>query len=278
MSDSREQVCARLRAMGRGADEHIDIGEAALQLAALDRPGVRLDWYRAHLRELAQEVATAAAAEPPSLAGRVAALRVAIAERYGYAGDSLTYDDLQNANLIRVIDRRKGLPVALGILYIQAGRAQGWSVAGLNVPGHFLVGVAHGGQRAIVDPFNDGRTVNAAELRALLKQSLGDDAEIDPEYHEPVTTRDVLMRLQQNIKSRLIRQNRYAEAGSVVESMLLFAPDCVSLWREAGILNARTGNVAAAIAALEGFLIRSADEPARHEAAVLLQRLRSRLN
>ncbi len=33
-----------------------------------------------------------------------------------YHGDTLTCHDLQNANPMRVIDRRKGLPVALGIL------------------------------------------------------------------------------------------------------------------------------------------------------------------
>ena len=41
-----------------------------------------------------------------------------IARSYGYRGDSDTYDDLQNADLVRVIERRKGLPVALSILYL----------------------------------------------------------------------------------------------------------------------------------------------------------------
>jgi regulator of sirC expression with transglutaminase-like and TPR domain len=275
---SREEACNVLRRMGRGADEHIDIGEAALALAALDRPGVRLGWYREHLADLAREVGEAAEAGPPTLAGRIKALQTVIAERYGYTGDALTYDDLQNANLIRVIDRRKGLPVALGILYIHAGRAQGWEIAGLNFPGHFLVGMSFAGQRAIIDPFNAGRTVNAAELRALLKQSVGEDAEIDPDYYEPVSTRDVLMRLQNNIKSRLIHQSEYEAATAVVESMLMFAPGCVSLWREAGILNARVGRVAAAIAALEEYLSKGGDGAARHEAAALLQRLRARLH
>ena len=33
-----------------------------------------------------------------------------IARAYAYRGDSETYDDLQNADLVRVIERRKGLP------------------------------------------------------------------------------------------------------------------------------------------------------------------------
>ena len=44
---------------------------------------------------------------------------------FRYRGDEETYDDLDNANLMRVIERRKGLPVALGILYLYAARSQG---------------------------------------------------------------------------------------------------------------------------------------------------------
>jgi regulator of sirC expression with transglutaminase-like and TPR domain len=79
---------------------------------------------------------------------RVAALTQVMAEEHGYNGDRQHYDDLQNANLIRVIDRRRGLPVALGILYLHAARAQGWRAAGINFPGHFLIAVEHDGERA----------------------------------------------------------------------------------------------------------------------------------
>src|SRR3546814_8592275 len=43
---------------------------------------------------------------------------------FGYHGDTESYDDPQNADLVRVIDRRMGLPVSLGVLYIHAARAQ----------------------------------------------------------------------------------------------------------------------------------------------------------
>ena len=59
-----------------------------------------------------------------SPAARTGALNEIILLKNGYSGDELSYDDLQNANLMRVVDRRKGPPVALGILYIHAARAQ----------------------------------------------------------------------------------------------------------------------------------------------------------
>ena len=65
------------------------------------------------------------------------ALAEVIARSYGYRGDTESYDDLQNADLVRVIERRKGLPVALSILYLDVARRQGWEAEGLAFPGAF---------------------------------------------------------------------------------------------------------------------------------------------
>src|SRR3546814_19245031 len=86
---------------------------------------------------------------------------------------------------MRVIDRRKGLPVALGILYMHAARAQGWPAVGLNFPGHFLLRLERHGERAILDPFNEGRVHGATELLDLLKAMQGQDAELGPEHYQP---------------------------------------------------------------------------------------------
>ena len=138
------------------------------------------------------------------LAARARALNEIILLKHGYSGDELTYDDVQNANLIRVVDRRKGLPVALGILYLHAARAQGWDSVGLAFPGHFLIRLSDGPERLIIDPFHGGRICDAASLRELLKAMAGQDVELTPRITRRCPDRDVLLRLQNNIKSRLL--------------------------------------------------------------------------
>jgi len=254
-----------------------DIAEAALALASFERPRVRLDRYRAHLCDLAAEVGRAAGgARDP--AARLAALNAVIVETHRYEGDALNYDDLQNANLMRVIDRRKGLPVALGILYLHAARAQGWAMAGLAFPGHFLLRLGDGDGRVVVDPFHGGAARAPHELRDLLKALSGAAAELRPDYFAEIPDRDILLRLQNNIKLRLMQQNDAAAAAAVVARMLLVAPDSAVLWREAGLLNVRAGNLQAAIDAFERYLALETRAAPRHEAATLLQRLRERLN
>ncbi len=283
MSD-RGAARATLRRVGAQPDAAIDLAEAALALASLDRPRIDLGRYRHHLGLLVRDVGDAAAAPAGGdgaervLERRLDALNRVILGKYGYAGDRLTYDDLQNANLMRVIDRRKGLPVVLGILYLHAARGQGWEAAGLNFPGHFLIRLDLDGRRAIVDPFNDGRSCDTVALRELLKTTAGGAAELDPEFYAPAGNRAILLRLQNNIKLRHLRARRMRAALQVVESTLLLAPDETQPWHEAAVLNADSGNLRRAIECLEACLERPADDATRHAAASLLQRLRRQMN
>ncbi|HJU16711.1 MAG TPA: transglutaminase-like domain-containing protein, partial [Stellaceae bacterium] len=248
-----------LRELGASQEPVLPIAEAALALASVERARVDLGHYRDHLRLLAR------------------ALNEIILLKYGYSGDELTYDDLQNANLMRVVDRRKGLPVVLGILYIHAARAQGWDMVGLAFPGHFLVRLADGAERLILDPFHGGRSCGAVELRDLLKALSGQEQELLPEHYAPVSDRDILLRLQNNIKARLLQTGQSERALAVVEMMQLLAPDLPALLYEAGAIAAQLGNLRSAIASFEAFVARTPDGAARYQAAALLQQLKSRL-
>ena len=271
-----EAILARIAAL---PDAQIDLAEGALALAALDRPQVPLARYRAHLAELAEDVRTeTASAGAQRGVERAVALARVLFDRHGYGGDRLTYDDLQNANLMRVIDRRKGLPVTLGLLMIHAARAQGWDMVGLSFPAHFLVRLESGGDRLILDPFARGRILDSAELRELLKEAVGEGAELKPSHYEPVANRAVLLRLQNNIKTRLIQDQKLEAAGRVIMRMLAFAPEEAQLWREAGMIEAHLGNLKRAIGLIETYREKSPGEAQRRQAAVLLQELAQRLH
>jgi regulator of sirC expression with transglutaminase-like and TPR domain len=274
--DDRAGALAYLRSLAALGEVPWPIGEAALALAALDRPQVALARYREHLRALATDVG-AAALGTDETEDRARALSSVIAGAYGYRGDSLSYDDLQNANLMRVIDRRKGLPVALGILYLHAGRAQGWEMTGLAFPGHFLLRLEGRGGSSILDPFHEGSIKNTAELRTLLKSVAGADRELAAADYAAAPDREVLLRLQNNIKLRLLESGRREAALAIIESMLAMAPDRAELWREQGTVNASIGNLGAAIRSLEAAMERERDSTRRFATAALLQDLKTRL-
>src|SRR3954454_1698199 len=102
------EQCARyLRGLASADSPVLPIAEAALALASFERPRVALTRYRQHLAALARDVGRHPSASG-DLEDRVRAVNEIVLLKHGYSGDELSYDDLQNANLMRVIDRRKG--------------------------------------------------------------------------------------------------------------------------------------------------------------------------
>lgn len=270
-------VADALLRIGEQDDQTIDLAEAALALAAYDLPELDPAGYRRHLDLIAVEVSASADGKADRLTARVDALSAVISGRFGYRGDSETYDDVQNANLMRAIDRRRGLPIVLGVIYLHCARSQGWSADGLNFPGHFLIRLDAAGQRAIVDPFHNGEPRSALELRRMLKAAVGPALELHPDHYAPLTNRQVLLRLQNNIKLRRLRAGEVEKALHILRAMLLIAPSEATLWRESGLIQAHLGNLAGAIEALERFVEISVTGQGREQAASMIRRLRSQL-
>lgn len=283
----RQALLARLTDLCAAGDVSVDVVEAGLVLSTLRRPGLEASPYRAHLATMCEEVGVLSRRRrAPS-----EALRDVLARGYGYRGDRETYDDPQNADLAAVIDRRRGLPVALSLIWVHIARAQGWRCVGVSFPGHFLILLEVDGVRCLLDPFNEGSELQPPDLRALLKAMHGADAELRPEHVATMSDRDVLLRLENNIKVRQVRGGDMLGATGTLERMTAIAPDKPELWFEAGTLNARIDAVGAACRAFDRFLASDASMPpsrdpeisaarveARREASALLRELRRRLN
>jgi regulator of sirC expression with transglutaminase-like and TPR domain len=263
MSDPREA----LKAIGQLTDAEIDIGNAALQRAAR------------HLSDIAHgAVKRAVAMEQEHLPSRAAALSELLVGELGYAGDLETYDDPANANLIRVTERRRGLPVALGVLWLHAARAAGWGSHGVDFPAHFLVALEGHKTQVVLDVFNGGQLMSAKELRALLKRVEGEKAELRPGLLQPMSTRRVLLRLQNNIMTRRLESGDLRGGLRSTEDMLLIAPDQAELWRQAGIMNQKLEQVAAARDCYLRFLELVPEGSVANSVKVQLEILKSMLN
>jgi regulator of sirC expression with transglutaminase-like and TPR domain len=272
----------RLTELGHHSDDALPLGETALLLSSLTHPGLNLDRYLQHFHILATDVARRYGDLIQSGAGdtaetRVAALKHVIADQYGYDGDKDNYDNLQNADMVCVIDQRKGLPIALAILTLEAGRTQGWDIDGLNFPGHFLLRLGYQGTRLIFDPFNQFTILGAPDLRNLIKLIAGQEAELSSSFYQAASNRDILIRLQNNIKLRQVEAENYDAALETVETMRLFAPDENRLLLDAGVLYARTGRKQDAINVLEDYIKNAQTPEDRYDARQLLQNLRDSL-
>lgn len=265
-----------LRHLGESGEGPCDIAQAALMLAASDHPARSPAPYEAHLAEIAE----ASRAELRLIYRAEDAAKLLsglLAGRLGYDGDRLAYDDPQNADLMSVIDRRRGLPVALGILYLHAARAGGLEASGLNTPNHFLLCIALKGSSALIDPFNGGAIVDRERLGGPPGMAAATPGE--PVLGEPVNDADVLLRLQNNIKQRALKAGDRSRALAVAGRMALIAPGRAELWLDLAHLHEATGSLGAAKRAYEVCLERAQSGAALHnEAALALAGLKRRLN
>jgi regulator of sirC expression with transglutaminase-like and TPR domain len=272
----------KLKAVGALPDSAIDLAYTALLFAELHHPGISFDRYVQHLRLTGEEVAARhkallAAGADDNAETQLAALKHILADRQSLHGAEEDYENMENADLMRVIDRKRGLPIALSILYIDAARRQGWAVNGLNLPGHFVLRVDKDSDRIIFDPFNACKVLQAPDLRRIVKDALGPSAELSASYYESCTNRQILLRLQNNIKLRQIQLEQYSDALETVRVMQLADPEEYRLLLDAGVLLARVERSGEAVESLEAYMQRTPSPKDRHDAALLLQHIRSTL-
>lgn len=278
MADERTQAILKaLNAIGQGEDAAIPLAETALNLAALDHAGLDLGPYQAHLKQMADDARESYAAIRHGMSEVEAASRAladTIGVRHGYQGDSATFDDPQNADLISVIDRRRGLPVSLGILYIDLAHRLEVPAQGLNTPGHFLMSIGEGDHARVIDPFNGGVVLNMDELRPW-PQLPGDEAA----KYGPVGRRDVLLRLLNNIHSRALAGKDSVRALAIAERMVLIAPRRADLWLELAKASESIGKMNSAIRAAGNCAsLAGRDSALGRDATFMMQALKLCLN
>ena len=277
MIQGPEHYLEKLKAVGQVDDGAIQIGRAALYLAALDHPAIDLAPYFQHQDHVEADARERIPALRRGMSETEAIARIlsdTIANRHGYAGDNETFDDPQNADFIRVIDRRRGLPVSLGIIYLEIAHRLGASAQGLNTPGHFLLQVGEGEQAKIIDPFNGGVVLGADELRPW-----GPSHSMQTPDYGPVGRREVLLRLLNNIRSRALAGKDMQRALAIAERMVMVSPRQPELWLDLSRANEAVGKLRNAIHAAQSCVsLAGTESTAGREAAFALASLRRRLN
>jgi len=242
---------ARLAAMLD--DPSLDLAEANLLISAEASPSLDIGAWL----ERVDRLAAGAARE-----GVVTALRAE-----GLRGDAEDYDDPRNSFLDQVLERRRGLPIALATLTLAVARRAGAPMEGIGMPGHFIVAETGGRQATYLDPFAGWERRTAAELAEIVRRTSGLD--LRPEFLAPVSDRAILARTLANLRGSYLRRRRLGDALWTVELGLVLAPGDRGLESSAiGLLTA-TGRYAEAEERASAFL---AADPAHPEAAAVEER------
>jgi len=179
---------ARFTELVRRADDSIALDELMLLIAAHDHP-VDETSTRSQLDALAEGVDS----DPDELAKHLFVTE-------GFRGNTTDYGDPDNSYLDRALRRRVGIPITLSVVMIEVGRRCGVSLAGVGMPGHFLVGAGAG---VLYDPFDGGRRLTADGARQVFR-ALRPDVEFRDEFLAPVGPRAIASRVLANLLNAFV--------------------------------------------------------------------------
>lgn len=265
-------MIAEIAHLGLLDDEDIQLDIAALELSGLDHDGLDLSPYVDQLEALEEELHEIGGAAETATE-QAAALAELFASRHGFAGDRTSYDAPLNADMVRVLERRQGLPVSLSILYVALARRMGWSADALNTPGHVLVRLGPGEASIVIDPFNGGRVVSRDTLIQLVRQSVADDGSFDRSRISPMSNRMTLVRLLLNQATRAEQDGDDARAMSIYSRIVEVAPSHGQGWWDLARLQLSAGEVDEARGSLSSMLEITRDPESRAQVVAALEAL-----
>ena len=248
MAMTRRHAEDALAAAGAAPDARFPFYEAALSCALHEDGAREADDARRLADEAHARLAERLPAESPE-----DALCETLGGDLGFTGDLFTPEAPGAADLIAVCERRRGLSIALGLVYLEAGRRAGLSVAGVDFPGHFLLRVETGDGPVALDPFAGGRVVMPSELtRRALSAGLtpGVSDRLDA-LMSPAADRQVVLRLQSLIFTRAMRTGDHARAERAALRRGLLDPSDHRPWLDVATAREGQGRLSGALEALD---------------------------
>lgn len=195
-----------------------DLETGAFLLAQTQYPLLSIESYQRQIDQWASELRTSVIVGDARQTVEV--INAHLFQKLGFHGNTENYYDPDNSFLHRVLDRRLGIPISLSVLYLLLGRRLALPLAGVGMPGHFIIKWEDdhdASDEFYIDPFNQGRILTAEDCADFLKRS---GFGFSPQMLATVTSRHILARMCNNLVG-VYRQADNSEMAGRYESFAL---------------------------------------------------------
>lgn len=245
------------RRIARMRDEDVSLAEGALWIAASEYPGLVIDDYLARLHEMAAKLRARLRADVAT-AEKLLALNHYLFDELGFSGNNDDFYDPRNSFLNEVIERRVGIPITLGVLYIEIGRRIGLGLQGVSFPGHFLVKCALRDGVVVLDPYSGGVSLGADELQKRLRAA-GSPGDVDDailgHLLSAASNKEILGRMLRNLKGIYVDRGDWLRALSASERVIALTPeDAGEEYRDRGSIYLKLECIRAALGDFNTYL------------------------
>jgi regulator of sirC expression with transglutaminase-like and TPR domain len=221
-----------------GPEAGLDLARAALEIARIEHPDLQPERSLDLLDSLATRSGAGRVGDALKALHR---LREFLFEDAGFVGNAAHYYDPRNSCLNDVLDRRLGIPITLAVVMIEVGRRVGLPVAGVGLPGHFVVRADVGSEPMLLDPFDGGALLTHERAADLVARAVGRRIAITEEHLAPVTKRQILVRMLANLKGIYARGRHWPRALAVLERLLILDETSMVHVRDRGTVLVKLG-------------------------------------
>jgi len=183
----------------------------------------------------------------------LAAISNLLYEVEGFHGNRESYYEAENTYLNDVLQRRTGIPISLGILYMAVAGRTGLKMFGVNTPGHFMIGSCCGnGEALFIDPFNHGEVLDCEGVRSRIECITGQ--KLAKEQFRAAAPLDIVARVLQNLKSVHAEKECWPQLLKVQQRLADLLPQIPQERRDLGLVYLRVGLPHKALPLLEGYM------------------------
>jgi regulator of sirC expression with transglutaminase-like and TPR domain len=196
------------------------LDQIALTIASLDSEPFD---EQAVVQTLDDWGATVAKTAGSTLREGIEALEEVLAVGADLRGDDGNYDAPENSFLPRVIERKRGLPILLSVIYIEVARRAKIPLFGVGLPGHFVVGYApREGSVILLDPFAGARMLRRNEAEAIAEHA---GKRLSKQLLQPATARSIALRMLRNLMGSYTQREDIAKMRATLDLWLAIEPE-----------------------------------------------------
>ncbi|MCB9196522.1 MAG: hypothetical protein H6598_09885 [Flavobacteriales bacterium] len=157
--------------------------------------------------------------ENMSVQQKVSAMNKGLYAHYGFSGDNDTYYSPKNSLISDVIERKKGNPLLMSILYIEIAKYLDLHIVGINLPRHFVVAVKSDKIEFYLSPFNRGTMLLEADLRSYLSKL---NLPKDDQFLAECSNIDIVKRVLLNLINSYLKEKNKTKEIEIAELYELF--------------------------------------------------------
>ncbi len=198
--------------------------EAWFIISKYQYPDIDEQFYRTKIYNLVSQV-NVEVEQTYSELEKISAFNKVFFTQNGFRGNTRNFQSPDNSFINTVIDKHKGNPLSLSMIYIIIAQQIGLPICGVNMPKHFIIGFEDKNEinedliKFYINPFSKGAILNRQDLEVFLKR---EKLKENSKYFTPCGNTAIIKRLLNNLLHSFTFQSKKEKVQEIITLIRLF--------------------------------------------------------